>query len=51
MEALQSVLSPQLYFFDDGHLKVSSNKCLYMVLSEIYEMQTELSAFRAGCKS
>jgi hypothetical protein len=51
MEALCCVLTPQLYFCVDGHLEGSSNKYLNMELSEMSEMQTELSLFRTGCKS
>jgi len=51
MEALYCVLSPQLFFCVDGHLNVSSNKYLNMELSEMSEMQTEMSLFRTGCKS
>jgi len=51
MEALCCVLSAQLYFCVDGHLKDSSNKYLHMELSEMSEMQTELSLFRTGCKN
>jgi len=51
MEALYSVLSPHLYFCVDDHLKVASNKYLNMELSEMSEMQTELSPFRTRCKS
>jgi len=51
MEALYFVLSPQLYFSDDGHLRASSNKYLNTELSEMSEMQTERSFFRTGCKS
>jgi hypothetical protein len=51
MEALYCVLPPQLHFCVDGHLKASSNKYLNMELGEMSEMQTEMSLFRAGCKS
>jgi len=51
MEALYCVLAPQLFFCVDGHLIASSNKYLNMKLSEMSEMQTEMSLFRTGCKS